>query len=130
MIRGHDSPPIYRDMVEQLGYQVAQKLVDHYGGARVYIPLAANLRAEHDLVKIFGYQMARFIAKTYGGRLLEVPTKSTEARHDRNELILSAHRSGARANTIARQFGLSRSTVDRVIAKARLCGHLPNVSKS
>lgn len=111
-------PPILTDLAEQLGYFIAQRLVEHYGGTRVYIPHPERLPPDHPVAVRIGHPIALRLARVYGGRALQVPLAVHELRTARNRSILDCKKSGQSLAEIARRHRVTERTVCRVLAQA------------
>ncbi len=60
-----DLPRILRDLVDLIGLTGTLKLVEHYGGIRLYVPVKYD--PEHPLVKLLGAAAAQKLIEHYGG---------------------------------------------------------------
>ena len=65
-------PPKLAELVDEIGFPATLKLVEKWGGIRLYVPLEDNLSAEHPIAKEIGFEVARKLARAHS-EWLEVP---------------------------------------------------------
>jgi len=68
---------VMQSLVEAAGPAAAIKLVQSYGGMRLYIPLAIS--PEHEIAKLVGHENATRLARAIGGDRLDVPSANGPA---------------------------------------------------
>ena len=119
IFEGIPLPPVLADLAKQLGYFVAQRLIEAYGGTRVYIPRLEHLSVNHPLSVRVGYQVALRLSRVYGGGAIPVPRGARELRAARNQMILSYRRHGLTYADIALQHQITERTVYRVVEQER-----------
>lgn len=102
-------PKSIADIAEVCGMEVAEALVQHFGGVRIWVP-----RTWHATVRInaIGEEHAKALCAFIGGDELTVPKSlmSPEARH---ELIKSLDADGIHQRDIAMRLGCTERTVRR-----------------
>lgn len=114
VFRRHDlgRSAVLDELIESVGETVALKLVETFGGARVYIP--HNPDATSPLAIEIGPEAAMKLARVYGGERVELPKPTA-----RRARILELRTAGVSVDTIARQLGCTRRRVFQVLAEAR-----------
>ncbi|MHB1333415.1 MAG: Mor transcription activator family protein [Sulfuriferula sp.] len=105
-----DLPGTLRDIAALIGLPGTLKLVETYGGVRLYVP--KRLDAEHELARLLGLEHAAKLAATYGGELhFDIPRAVAATRAARNRCIKADRASGS----THRQLALANSLTERQI---------------
>lgn len=103
---------VLHEIAEIIGPDMAVKLGQSMGGARVYVP--AKVAHNHPLTLVLGESTAQKLCDYYCGDTIEVPCKRV-FRQVRDEIICREYhtmeRGGNRANILALKYGLSRVQV-------------------
>ena len=107
-----EGSPMLDDLAEQIGEDAALKLVEAYGGRRVYIPHQPI--ANDVLTSSIGLAAAIRLSQIYGGDRLEVPNPTP-----RKVRVLELRSNGLSVDAIARKLGCTRRRVFQVLANAR-----------
>ena len=100
------------ELVSLIGKDAAAKLIDIFGGTRLYVP-----HSPHDddlLTGSLGAEAALKLASIYGGDRIEVPNPTP-----RRARILELRETGCSVDAIARTLGCTRRRVFQVLAEAR-----------
>ena len=72
-----------------IGTEATRKLVEAFGGTRLYIPMACRLRQNHKLVHVLGWNAALILCHEYGGLPdLKIPTCQEPRSLDRRKIIM------------------------------------------
>jgi len=96
-------PRILQDLAELIGLQLTMRLVEEYGGIRLYIP-KCDMADDHALVKLIGREAAEKLQREYGGEPhMDIPLALASVRAVRNAEIRAArpHKS---ASHLAREY--------------------------
>jgi hypothetical protein len=100
------------DLANEIGMDATARLVDIFGGTRLYIPHSPD---EDDLLTAsLGPEAARKLARVYGGDRIEVPNPTP-----RRKRIIELRETGCSVDAIARKLGCTRRRVFQVLAEAR-----------
>ncbi len=89
-----------RDVAEALGLPLAQALVDHFGGTRLYVP--ARLKDHHAVIKKLGQDQAKELASEFGGMEIDVPMHLFNEAKARRKLVIKLHGTKHTIASIAR----------------------------
>lgn len=117
----YDLPPVIRELERAIGLVLAMRLVDKYGGTKVYVPKSAELGGEHPLVELLGADAARALTEDRGGEWLGVPRCAAMLRGRRDREVLSRYeRDGKSARAIALEFQVTERTVWRILGRSDL----------
>jgi hypothetical protein len=101
-----------QELVDLIGQDAAAKLIDIFGGTRLYIPHSPQ---DDDLLTgSLGSEAALKLARIYGGDRIEVPNPTP-----RRARILELRETGCSIDAIARNLGCTRRRVFQVLAEAR-----------
>jgi hypothetical protein len=101
-----------QDLVDLIGKDAAARLIDIFGGTRLYIPHSPQ---DDDLLTgSLGHEAAFKLARIYGGDRIEVPNPTP-----RRARILELRETGCSIDAIARNLGCTRRRVFQVLAEAR-----------
>jgi hypothetical protein len=103
---------VLEGLIATIGEAAALKLVDAFGGARVYVPQMPE--PEDMLSGLIGIEAALQLARVYGGERLELPHPN-----GRRDKILSLRRSGLSVDRIALEAGCTRRRVFQILAEER-----------
>lgn len=108
-------PPKLAELVDEIGFPATLKLVEKWGGIRLYVPLEDNLSAEHPIAKELGLDVARKLARAHS-EWLEVPRAARYLRGVRDKIIREAY-DDASAARLARRFGMTRRNVFYIVGR-------------
>jgi Homeodomain-like domain len=101
-----------QELVDLIGRDAVAKLIDIFGGTRLYIPHSPQ---DDDLLTgSLGPEAALKLARIYGGDRIEVPNPTP-----RRARILELRETGCSIDAIARNLGCTRRRVFQVLAEAR-----------
>ena len=115
--------PKVEALVEALGWDGAWRLLQAYGGLRIYLPHPHLLSAEHPLAQALGLETARALCRHVGcPDKFDVPTGRNLYRQWRDRELRAARQQGASIRTLAVRFHLSERRVCRVLAQADRSG--------
>lgn len=107
-----ERPSMLQELVDLIGQDAAAKLIDIFGGTRLYIPHSPQ---DDDLLTgSLGPEAALKLARIYGGDRIEVPNPTP-----RRARILELRETGCSIDAIARNLGCTRRRVFQVLAEAR-----------
>ena len=108
-------PPKLAELVDEIGFPATLKLVEKWGGIRLYVPLEDNLDIEHPIAKEIGIDAARKLARAHS-EWLEVPRAARYMRGVRDKIIREAY-DDASAARLARRFGMTRRNVFYIVGR-------------
>src|SRR5690606_29772942 len=106
-------PPILRRVADELGDDVALKLMREFGGTRIKLP--RNPGPGTRLATLLGAEMARRVVGLLGHGELPVPTCAAVTQAMWRRDVRAARRDGATISAIARRYGVSERTVSRAV---------------
>ncbi len=113
-----DLPGILRDLVNLIGLTGTLKLVEHYGGVRLYVPVKFD--PEHRLVKLLGAEAALKLIEAYGGEEhFDVAKAERALRAVRNREIRAEYAHKSRRQ-LARERDLTERQIGNIVAGAEL----------
>lgn len=104
--------------VELIGAEATAKLIERFGGTRVYVPHSPT--PGDALAQTVGVEPALKLARTFGGERVEVPNPPP-----RRTRIIAMRAAGQSIESIARSLGCTRRRVFQVLAEARRAGTAP-----
>lgn len=102
-------PQQLKDLIDVIGLEAVQKLVEVYGGVRLKFPL--SLKPDHPLAKLLGWQTARTLCDHYGASFMDVPKAQSAITEYRNNLIREAHARGATVRELAYRYRLTQRRI-------------------
>ena len=109
-------------IVEAIGLPAAMKLVEHFGGTRIYLPLPENVDAENEIARAVGLQAALQFAAAWDfdrdpDRHVEIPLARRQLRALMKEEIL---RDSAQLSErqLARKYRTTQRTIRRIRAES------------
>lgn len=107
---------ICHDIKLLIGEEAMAKLIDKYGGVRLYIP--GNLNAEHHPISLLlGVQTAQYLAAEFGGLAVDIP-RAMERQHAlRNSQIVADKESGMSQRELALKYRMTTRNIRKIISK-------------
>ena len=110
-------PPILRDIVDLVGMHPTMKLVEAYGGVRLYVP-KGELAEDHYLVRLIGREAAEKLQAMYGGEPhFDIP-KAERAMRAVRDARIRAQRPGTSVRALALEHRLTERQIRTI------CGEL------
>jgi len=110
-----------RALAEELGFEAAEKLMHHFGGLQVTVPVRPRKRSP--LLLALGREIAAVLSRLYGGSNIEVPTALGRRMEAAARMRAIQEHPGSH-NQVAREFQCTRRWV-RMVRKARRQGPGP-----
>lgn len=110
-------PASLQDIAEIVGFRAALKIVEQWGGIRLWVP--DRVTAEHPLARVIGLAAARKLCASWC-RSTEIPIPRAARRLIalRNARICADFAAGVSAPRLARREGLTERMVRYIIAAA------------
>jgi Mor family transcriptional regulator len=103
-------PPLLQELVALIGLTATMKLVERYGGVRLYVPKRAPDQ-DHELVQLIGTEAVSKLVAAYGGEVhFDVPLAQRALRAVRSTQIRIK-----RATCSVRELALEYRTTERNI---------------
>lgn len=112
-------------IIRIIGHQAAIQMVREYGGRTYTVPMHRNLHDMHPLVLIVGLANAERLAREFDGQSITLSSEVNALQQIRNEKILTRFQSGDSVIAIARDFGIDRKLVQKVLDRFGARGRLP-----
>lgn len=103
-------PPSLADLVRLIGFPATLKLVERFGGGRLYVPLEEHLTEQHAIVLAIGKEAARKLSRDRSTEILEIPRAATYMRAVRDTLMREQYETKS-ASELAREYGMTRRNV-------------------
>lgn len=113
-----DLPPVLQEIAEVIGNELMIKLVNSFGGVRIYVPLhSRKVRPDHPLALAIGLEQARRLSEEFAGIELSIPRLAAGIRAVRNAEIHRLHKDDNwPAWRIARKFMLTERQVYSILS--------------
>lgn len=106
-------PIILQDLVKLIGLADTMKLVEAYGGVRLYVP-KEWMEDDHPLVKLLGRASAEKLQSVYGGEMhFDIPKAVTALRVVRDTQI-RAKRTQASVRELALEYRLTERYIHMI----------------
>lgn len=107
-------PGILRELVDLIGLAATQKLVERYGGVRLYVP--KQFDPEHALVKLIGHTAAAKLVTAFGGQdHFDIPKALSATIAVRNARI-KAEYGELSQRTLALKYDLTERQIRNILA--------------
>ena len=106
---------LYGQVVKIIGSVAADKLIEHFGGRRLYIPLKPAPRDQ--IPRSIGMRAALAMARVFGSERILVPATCNQAR--RRARILRMRANQISISHIARELRCTERHVYKVLARCR-----------
>jgi len=107
-------PTWSKEAAELVGYEVVQKIMDNFGGTRIYIPSTPRISA---LIRLIGIEAVLALGKKFRGMSIEVPKGDIAAITMRNRMIAEDRKAGLGTVEIARKYRLTERGVRYIYRK-------------
>ena len=107
-------PASLQAIVELIGLPATLKLVEVYGGVRLWVP--KKFDPDHPLVKLLGHAHAAKLCETYGGdEHFDIPRALAAIRAARNARMRNDRSMGATHRELALRYGLIERQVRNIL---------------
>ena len=107
-------PGSTQEIAEVVGDDNVMKLVEEYGGTRIFIP--RNMGVQHKLAKLLGFENARILSNTFGGETLTVARCSNLLRYQRNKEICTKYDAGVGVRALARRYEVTERHIYSILS--------------
>lgn len=110
-------PERARAIAELIGLPATLKLVERYGGVRIYVP--QTMPPSHALVGLLGVDAAERLSRAFGGdEHFDVPRCTLAARRARDATLVADFLAGMSHRNLALNYQLTERAVRKIIARA------------
>lgn len=113
-----DMPESVKDVVGAIGLAATLKLIDRFGGSRVYVPCPEFITEDHDIAQAIGVPLARKLAALCRNERMELPRAAKAIRSARDR-ALRRDRAGMSASQCARKYQMTERQVYSIVGRAR-----------
>jgi len=114
-LRIEDLPQSICDLTQQIGLAATMKLIQQYGGTRLYLP--KTLSPKHELLQLVGLTAARAIVGHFDDDRPHIPLASHALRRARNRAIC-VQAENISTPHLARQYGLHERSIYKILARS------------
>lgn len=109
-------PSQVHSMLEVVSVATAMKIIEVYGGVRLYVPL--DYPPNHEMTTLIGPEQAAALSKSYGAMdHFDIPLCRDVVRLLRNTRILRLFGQGASYRELALKFGVSERMISKLISQ-------------
>lgn len=107
-------PGILQDLAELIGLAATLRLVEAYGGVRLYVP--KRFDPDHPIVKLIGHALAVLLVEAYGGEdHFDIPRAIAATRAARDARMRRERTLGATHRELALRNGLTERQVRNIL---------------
>lgn len=116
---------IWQRVVDAIGETAAERLIDGFGGERLYVPSSCDCRSWDALVDRVGYWAADRLLCEFARDYIYVPSRTPKARrHSQQEqqerdLLIYQRSQVESASKLAREFALSNRMIRYIRSRVR-----------
>jgi len=105
------------DIIKAIGLPAAMKLVENFGGTRIYLPQPEKVDADNEIAKIIGVEAARALARQWSQ---ERPSIPLARRHLRTVVKSEIQRDSESMSVpeLARKYETTERNIYRYLAEA------------
>ena len=115
-----DLPGVLQDICALIGLHPTMKLVEAYGGVRIYVP--KRVEPDHELARLIGLSNAEALSGAYGGEVhFDIPKAELALKAVRNAKIRSLRAEGVSVRNLSLNPEFGRLT-ERTIRD--ICGEM------
>lgn len=111
-----DLPESLAEVVEAIGLAATLKLIQRYGGVRIYVPQPEHITEEHDLARAIGLEAARQLASIWGGERLPVVRAAKAIRLARDRALRRDYQSMS-ASQCALRYQLTERQLYEIVGR-------------
>ncbi len=87
LVLDEDLPESLAEVVRAIGLASTLKLIQRFGGIRIYVPQPEHIAEDHDLARALGLPAARKLAQIWGSERLPVPRAAKALRLARDRAL-------------------------------------------
>lgn len=110
-------PPLISKLSGLIGPGLAGRVMNEFGGLRIYIPLVA--KNNHRLIEMLGQDNAARLSQEFGGETLAIPKGVAVGRMKRNLKIVKKRVSGSKIRALAFENKLTERQILSILGAAR-----------
>lgn len=111
-------PSILQDLAALIGLPLTMRLVEQYGGVRLYIP-KGDVADDHELVKLIGREATDKLRSMYGGEPhFDIPLALASVRAVRDADI-RAKREHTSERALAREYRTTERNIRMICSKVK-----------
>lgn len=114
-VRVEDLPDSLQETVQVIGLGATIKLMEHYGGTRLWVP--AEIPHDHELRRHLG-AAADKLARHYALEVIAVPRGVAALRRIRDQQIRARHAQGVSGKALAREYGMTERNIWYILSEA------------
>ena len=107
-------PESLREIMEIIGQPGTMKLVEQYGGTRIFIP--SRVRAQHKLANLLGLEQARRLCHHFGGETLCIARSARAKLQERNREIVRRYDAGEAVRSLAIAYQLTERQIYTILS--------------
>lgn len=82
-----DLPKSLAEVIDAIGLAATLKLLQRFGGIRIYVPQPAHLTDDHELARAIGLAAARKLARIWGSERMPLPRAARALRLARDRAL-------------------------------------------
>jgi len=112
-----DLPPALREIADAVGLEAALRLIECWGGVRIYLPGPDRLTDDHILARGLGRPAAEQLCRHFGAGAYTVPRGLEALRAARDRAMRAEHADGRSARDLALAYRLSERRVWEILAR-------------
>jgi len=117
LVKLEDLPNSLQDIAELIGLAATVKLVETYGGVRIYVP--QTIEPDHALAALLGHDNALRLARAYGGHEhFDLPRATLAVKRARDAALTADYLAGISYRQLALKYQLTERGVRKIIARA------------
>lgn len=102
-------------IISAIGLPAALKLVEVYGGVRIYLPLPGNITSENSIAALIGVDKARALASVWSQERPTLPRAADYLRRERDR-VLRREKKSMSVRDLAMKYGLTERAVYLILA--------------
>lgn len=113
---------LWQDLSDIAGSEISKRLMEEFGGTKVYVPMTANKahRAGKRLIEILG-SLSERVLREFGRLIIYIPLPSGAALlAERNAEIIAMHAAGSTTREIVCAHRVSNRWVKKIIQESRV----------
>jgi Mor family transcriptional regulator len=104
------------DIITAIGMPAAMKLVESFGGTRIYLPLPENVTPDNEIAKVIGVEATRTLARLWAQERPSIPLARRHLRIIVKSEILR-EKGKLSVPELARKYGTTERTIFRYMSE-------------
>lgn len=118
-LSAEDLPESVKDVLESIGLEATLKLIERFGGSRVYVPRPDFITEDHDVARAIGVPLARKLAALCRNERMGLP-RAAKAISRARDRVLRSDLASMSVSQCARKYKMTERNVYFILGAPRM----------